>query len=166
MVLMLDTHTLITTYGTLGIVLAMTLQTSIIPIPWELVIFTAIALKIPLPIVIASSCIGALLGGCACYALGKLAGLTVTLRLGKYIGINHKQIIAMEKFSEKYGGFSVFLGRALPFIPYKIFSITAGLIEIPFGQFVVFTILGLLPRLYLIAITAKTVQGLTPALFL
>lgn len=156
---MIDSHTLITTYGAIGIVAAMALQTSIIPIPWELVIISAIALKIPLPVVIAYSCIGALLGGCACFALGRFAGLAVTLRVGKYIGIQHKQIIAMGKFSKKYGGLSVILSRTLPFIPYRIFSLTAGLIDIPFGQFIIFTILGLLPRLYLIALGAQLVAG-------
>jgi membrane protein DedA with SNARE-associated domain len=154
----MDTQQLIYGYGAVGLLLAVTMQTCIIPIPWELSIICATGLGMNIYLVVVCSTIGALLGGLFWFVLGKYAGLKAVLKYGKYLGIRKQQIVAMENFSDRYGSYGIFLARLLPFIPYKIFSIAAGLIRIPLVSFVVFTILGLIPRMYLVALAGSGIH--------
>jgi membrane protein DedA with SNARE-associated domain len=135
----------------------MLLQTSVIPIPWETAIFGGIALGLSLGAVVFWGILGATAGAALCYALGRFGGYPLLDKFGKYLLITHHQIKKMETFSLKYGALSVLLARALPFVPFKIFSIAAGLLKTPFRQFVLFTILGLIPRLLLLVMLGAAI---------
>jgi membrane protein DedA with SNARE-associated domain len=141
---------LIGQFGSLGVGIAMFLQSSIVPIPWELVIFTATSCGISLLMVVIFGSIGVTLGACLGYALGRFGGLPLIERYGKYFFINTAHIVKMEALALRYGVFSVLVARALPVVPFKIFSVAAGIIKIPFTQFVVCTMLGMAPRIVLI----------------
>jgi membrane protein DedA with SNARE-associated domain len=154
---MFDTTELIHQYGALGLLTVMLLQTSIVPIPWETAIFGGIALELPLSAVVFWGTIGATAGAVLCYALGRFGGYPLLDKFGKYLLITHHQVEQMEAFSLKYGALSVLLARALPFVPFKIFSIAAGLLKTPFTQFVLFTILGLVPRLLILVIIGAAI---------
>ncbi len=143
---------LITNYGDLGMFTAMFLESSIVPIPSELVIVAAGAVGLPLSSIMIFGALGATMGAMVGYAIGRYAGLPIIMKFGKYILITPQRMAKAEGFAVKYGAWGVLLGRLLPIIPFKVFSIASGITRIPFVPFVLCTMIGVVPRLYLLAV--------------
>jgi membrane protein DedA with SNARE-associated domain len=143
---------LISNYGDFGVFVAMFLESSIIPIPSEVVIVAASAVGIPLTSIVIFGSIGATLGAMVGYAIGRYVGLPIILRFGKYILITPQRLEKADVFAQKYGAWGVLLGRLLPIIPFKVFSIASGITRIPFVPFVVCTFIGVVPRMYLLGL--------------
>ncbi len=143
---------LITRHGDLGTFVAMFLESSIIPVPSEVVIAGAGAIGVPLWSIVIFGSLGSTLGAMVGYAIGRYAGFPVVVKFGKYIFIKPQHIAKAEAFAVKNGVWSVLLGRLLPMIPFKVFSIAAGLTRISFVPFVVCTFIGVIPRLILLAV--------------
>lgn len=142
---------LITKHGDWGTFVAMFLESSVIPIPSEVVIAGAGAIGVPLMSIMIYGALGSTLGAMVGYAIGRYAGLPFVLKFGRYFFIKPHHIEKAEAFALKYGAWSVLLGRLLPIIPFKVFSIASGLTKIPFIPFVVCTMIGVVPRLFLLA---------------
>ena len=143
---------LISNYGDLGVFAAMFLESSIIPIPSEVVIVAASAVGLSLTSIVIFGSLGATLGGLVGYAIGRYVGLPVILRFGKYILITPQRLEKADQFAQKYGAWGVLLGRLIPIIPFKVFSIASGITRIPFIPFVACTFIGVVPRMYLLGI--------------
>lgn len=143
---------LIQKHGDWGTFVAMFLESSVIPIPSEVVIAGAGAIGVPLMSIVVFGALGSTLGAMVGYAIGYYAGRPVVLRFGKYIFIKPHHIEKAEDFARRNGAWSVLIGRLLPIIPFKVFSIAAGLTKLPFIPFVVFTLIGVVPRLVLLAL--------------
>ena len=143
---------LISNYGDFGVFAAMFLESSIIPIPSEVVIVAASAVGIPLLSIVIFGSIGATLGAMVGYAIGRFVGLPIILRFGKYILITPQRLKKADVFAQKYGAWGVLLGRLVPIIPFKVFSIASGITEIPFIPFVACTFIGVVPRMYLLGL--------------
>ena len=143
---------LISNYGDLGVFAAMFLESSIVPIPSEVVIVAASAVGIPLLSIVIFGSIGATLGAMVGYAIGRYVGLPVILRFGKYILITPERLKKADAFAQKHGAWGVLLGRLVPIIPFKVFSIASGITEIPFVPFVACTFIGVVPRMYLLGL--------------
>ncbi|HLD62503.1 MAG TPA: VTT domain-containing protein, partial [Candidatus Norongarragalinales archaeon] len=56
-----------------------------------------------------------------------------------------------EKKFHEWGAYAVLIGRLLPFVPFKVFSITSGILRFNFENFVLMTFIGTLPRAFLLA---------------
>ena len=143
---------LIARFGDIGIFLGMFFESSIIPIPSEVVIAGAAAVGIPVLSIVIFGSLGSTFGAMLGYALGRYAALPVVLKFGRFILIKPHHIARAEAFAKKYGVWSVLIGRVLPIIPFKVFSITAGIIKINFPSFVSFTLIGVVPRIYIISL--------------
>ena len=143
---------LISNYGDWGVFAAMFLESSIVPIPSEVVIVAASAVGIPLISIMIFGSLGATLGAMVGYAIGRFVGLPIILRFGKYILITPQRLKKADDFAQKYGAWSVLLGRLVPIIPFKVFSIASGITEIPFIPFVACTFIGVVPRMYLLGL--------------
>jgi membrane protein DedA with SNARE-associated domain len=152
---------LISNYGDWGVFAAMFLESSIIPIPSEVVIVAASAVGIPLVSIVIFGSIGATLGAMVGYAIGRFVGLPVILRLGKYFLITPERLQKADAFAQKYGAWGVLLGRLVPIIPFKVFSIASGITEIPFVPFVAFTFIGVVPRMYLLGLFGVVLMKFT-----
>jgi len=149
---------LITQWGDIGVFVAMFLESSIVPIPSELIILGAGAIGIPLPSIIIFGGLGSTLGGICGYLIGRYAGYPVILKFGKYIGIKPHHLNRCEEFAKKYGGWGVLGGRLTPVIPFKVFSIASGVVRTPLPVFIVFTLIGVLPRMYLLAVFGQLIM--------
>jgi membrane protein DedA with SNARE-associated domain len=154
---------LISSYGDLGIFAAMFLESSAVPIPSEVVIAGAGAIGLPLMSIMVFGALGSTLGAGVGYAIGRYAGLPLILRLGKYIFITPQRMARAEAFACRYGVWGVLLGRLLPIIPFKVFSIAAGVTRIPFVPFIICTFIGVVPRLYLLAVFGVLLVKFTKA---
>ncbi len=139
-------------FGDLGVFIGMFLESSIVPIPSEIIIMGAAAAGISIASIVIFGSIGAALGGVVGYFIGKYAAKPLILKYGKFVFIKPCHLEKAEVFARKYGSFSVFIGRVLPIIPFKVFSITAGIVRIPLVHFVIYTALGVIPRIFVLSI--------------
>jgi membrane protein DedA with SNARE-associated domain len=144
--------TMMANLGDLGIFIAMFLESSIVPIPSEVVILGAGAIGVPLWSIVIFGALGSTCGAVMGYFLGRYAALPVILKFGKFILIKPHHIYKAETFAKKYGVWSVLIGRVLPVVPFKVFSIAAGITNIPLVPFIVCTLVGVVPRIYLLAV--------------
>lgn len=142
---------LVSRWGDIGVFVAMFFESSIVPIPSELIIIGAGAIGIPLSSIIIFGGIGSVLGGTVGYLIGRHAAYPLILKFGKYICIRAHHIEKAEAFARKYGAWGVLGGRLMPVVPFKVFSIASGLVRTPPVVFVVFTLIGVLPRIFLLA---------------
>jgi len=130
-----------------GIVVLMAVESSILPLPSELVMPPAgyLAAKGEMSFVVAVACgvLGSILGAVANYGLAHWLGRAFFLRLGKYVLITERALDRSERYFAAHGEISTFLGRMLPVVRHLI-SIPAGIARMQLGRFVVFTGLGAL----------------------
>jgi len=147
--------------GDLGVFLAMFLESSVIPIPSEVIIIAAGSFGVPLVSIVIFGALGSTLGAVVGYLLGRYAAVPVILKFGKFILIKPHHIYKAEAFAKKYGIWSVLIGRILPVVPFKVFSIAAGITKLPLWPFVICTLIGVLPRIYLLALFGLTIVKYT-----
>ena len=130
-----------------GIVVLMAVESSILPLPSELVMPPAgyLAAKGEMSFAVAVLCgvLGSILGALANYGLALWLGRAFFLRLGKYVLITERALDRSERYFAAHGEISTFLGRMLPVVRHLI-SIPAGIARMHLGRFVVFTGLGAL----------------------
>ena len=159
--------TIITELGDLGVFVGMMLESSIVPIPSEVIIMGAAAIGIPVVSIMIFGSLGATVGSIVGYLLGRYAAMPVILKYGRFILIKPHHIEKAENFAKKYGGYSVLIGRILPIIPFKVFSIAAGITRIPFPVFITCTLIGVVPRIFLLSVFGMViVKYTTPSLLI
>lgn len=148
---------LITGLGDFGVFIAMFLESSIIPLPSEVIVIGAGSIGIPLLSILIFGSLGSTFGAMFGYLLGRYAAMPMILKFGRFILIKPHHIYKAEAFAKKYGAGSVLIGRMLPIVPFKVFSIAAGITKIAFIPFIICTFLGVLPRMYLLALFGATI---------
>ena len=139
-------------FGDMGVFIGMFLESSIVPIPSEVVIMGAAAAGISITSILIFGSLGASLGGIVGYCIGKYAAKPLIVKFGKFIFIGPRHIDKAEAFAKRYGSFSVFIGRIVPVVPFKVFSIAAGIVKIPLPQFIIYTVLGVIPRIFILSL--------------
>ncbi len=142
---------LLTSYGGFGVLIGMFLESSIVPIPSEVVLVTAGALGIDLWTITIYGTIGSTLGAIVGYYIGLKGGRPVIDKYGKYLLVTPARVEKAEKKFNEWGKWTILISRLIPFIPYKVFSITSGVLKFDFKNFVVFTFIGSIPRTFLLA---------------
>lgn len=142
--------------GDLGVFLAMFLESSVVPIPSEAIVIGADAIGIPIKSIVIFGSIGSTLGGIVGYLLGRYVATPTILKLGKYILIKPHHVYRAEAIAKKYGAWGVLAGRIIPIVPFKIFSIASGITKVPLIPFIVCTMIGVVPRIYILAIFGES----------
>jgi membrane protein DedA with SNARE-associated domain len=132
-------------FGYPGIFLLMAMESSVIPIPSELVMppagYWAAAGKMNLWLAILCGTIGSLVGAYANYFAAHYLGRPLILKYGKYVGITEEKFAKVETFFHKHGEISTFIGRLLPVVRHLI-SLPAGLAGMNHLKFSLYTLLG------------------------
>lgn len=149
---------LIRHFGDLGVFLAMFLESSIVPIPSEVIVTGAAAIGIPIMSILIFGSLGSTLGAIVGYLIGRYAALPVIVKFGKYVFIKPHHIQKAEAFARKHGVWGVFIGRVVPVVPFKVFSIASGLTKIPLLPFVSCTLVGVIPRVYILAVLGLAIR--------
>ncbi len=139
---------LVLTIGALGypgIFILMAMESSIIPIPSELVMppagYLAQQGQMNMAVVILCGTAGSLAGAYANYFAAHYLGRPLVLRYGKYVWITEKKFARVEKYFRDHGEISTFIGRLLPVVRHLV-SIPAGLAGMNHVRFSVYTLLG------------------------
>ena len=153
--------TIIQNLGDLGVFIGMFLESSIVPIPSEVIIIGAGAIGVPISSILIFGSLGATIGAMVGYYLGRYAAMPVILKYGKFILIKPHHIYKAEALAKKYGVAGVLIGRLLPIIPFKVFSIAAGITKISPIPFAVCTLIGVVPRIFLLSVFGSSLVKYT-----
>ena len=128
-----------------GIFALMAMESSVIPVPSELVMppagYLAHQGEMNIWIVILMGTIGSLVGAYANYFVSHFLGRPLVLKYGKYVGITEKKFAKVERFFLQHGEISTFIGRLLPVIRHLI-SIPAGISGMNHLRFSLYTLAG------------------------
>jgi membrane protein DedA with SNARE-associated domain len=132
-------------WGYLGVFILMAMESSIIPVPSEIVMppaaFWAAQGRMSFAGVILAGTAGSWVGSAVSYWLSKWVGLPVVNRYGKFFLMPPKKIKLAHDWVSRFGSTGVFAARLLPVIRHLI-SIPAGILEMPFARFSLATVLG------------------------
>jgi membrane protein DedA with SNARE-associated domain len=130
-----------------GIVVLMAIESSMLPLPSELVMppagYLAAKGEMSFAVVVGCGVLGSLLGSLANYGLARWLGRAFFLRLGRYVLLTERGLDRSERYFAAHGEISVFMGRMLPVVRHLI-SIPAGIARMSLLRFVLFTGLGAL----------------------
>lgn len=132
-------------WGYLGIILLMAMESSIFPVPSEIVIppaaFLAAQGKLNIWGVIAAGTFGSWLGATITYWISLWVGRVVIVKWGRFFMVSEAKLLRAEQWVHRYEAGGIFFARLLPVIRHLV-SIPAGLIRINFTTFSLMTILG------------------------
>lgn len=129
------------------IIILMTIESSFIPFPSEIVVPPAAYFgELSLITVILCATIGADLGAIINYFLAQWIGRPVVYkfadsRFGHLCLLDSSKIANAEKFFNKHGVVSTLIGRLVPGVR-QLISIPAGLAQMNFGKFILYTTIG------------------------
>jgi len=128
-----------------GIVALMALESSILPVPSELVMtpagYWAAKGQMSFPVVLLCGVVGSIIGALANYYGAQLIGRPLIRRYGKYVLLSEKNLLRSERFFAEHGEISTLIGRLFPVVRHLI-SIPAGLHRMPLPKFILYTGLG------------------------
>jgi membrane protein DedA with SNARE-associated domain len=135
----------IAAWGYTGIFLLMAMESSVFPIPSEVVMppagYLAQQGKMHLGLVILSGTLGSLAGAYANYFVARWLGRPLVIRYGRYVWITEEHFNRVESFFLRHGEISTFIGRLLPVIRHLI-SIPAGIARMNHLRFTLYTTVG------------------------
>ncbi len=153
--------------GYLGIIALMAMESSIFPVPSEVVIppaaFWASQGQLSMAGVLLAGTFGSWLGSAVTYWVSRGVGRVVVVNYGKYFLLSEAKIEMAERWLHRYEAGGVFFARLLPVIRHLI-SIPAGLVRMNFKVFSVVTILGSAVWCSVLAWFGKQVIGSNPGL--
>ena len=131
--------------GYAGIFFLMFLESSFFPFPSEVVMppagYLASKGKMSLALAIASGTAGSLAGALFNYYLAMFLGRSFIVKYGRYFLFTPEKLEKMERFFQKHGAISMFVGRLLPGVRQYI-SLPAGISRMNVLVFSIFTVLG------------------------
>ncbi len=140
-----DLVDLILDWGYLGVFVLMTIESSFIPFPSEIVLIPAGYLaskgEMHIGMIMLSALGGSMTGAFVNYYLALLLGRKILSKYGKYFFIKENALQKMDDYFEKHGHISTFIGRLLPGIR-QLISIPAGLARMNLAVFSIYTALG------------------------
>src|SRR5262245_239490 len=128
-----------------GIVVLMAIESSVFPLPSELVMppagYLAAQGRMDFVMVVFAGVVGSVLGALANYALAAWLGRLLLHRYARYFLIKETSLDRTEAFFRRHGEISTLLGRLLPVIRHLI-SLPAGLARMSLARFSLFTAVG------------------------
>jgi membrane protein DedA with SNARE-associated domain len=128
-----------------GIFLLMAMESSVIPVPSELVMppagYLAFQGNMNLGLAIVCGALGSLAGAYANYLVSHYLGRPLIMKYGKYVLIPPEKFEKVEQFFLQHGEISTFLGRLVPVVRHLI-SIPAGLSGMGHLRFSFYTLAG------------------------
>src|SRR5437016_12311607 len=128
------------------IVLLMAIESSVVPLPSELVIPPAAHLahakgNLSMAGIVVAGTIGSWLGATAMYWAARLAGRPLVMRYGKLVLITPEKVQGAERWAARFGSTGIFISRLLPVVRHLI-GIPAGIVRMDYKLFSLYTLLG------------------------
>lgn len=130
-------------YG--GIVLLMAIESACIPLPSEIIMpfagYLVFKGEMQLWAVALAGAVGCVLGSFVAYYAGAWGGRPFVEKYGKYILISHHDLAMADRWFQRHGDITIFVGRLLPVIRTFI-AFPAGISRMAMGRFVIYTFVG------------------------
>jgi membrane protein DedA with SNARE-associated domain len=140
--------------GYLGVLIAMAIESAMIPLPSELILpYAGFLISDPTKleplthgpwafwIVVVVATVGNTIGSLIAYAIGAWGGRPFLERYGRYLLIRQHEIELAERFFDKYGAATAFFSRLLPIVRTFI-SFPAGVARMPLRTFIAYSTAG------------------------
>ncbi len=140
--------------GYLGVMIAMAIESAMVPLPSELILpYAGFLVSDPSQIepltgspwnfwiVVIVATIGNTIGSLIAYAIGAYGGRPFLERYGKYLLIRPHEIELADGFFQRHGGATVFIGRLLPIVRTFI-SFPAGVARMRLSTFILYSTAG------------------------
>ncbi len=145
----------ISSLGLPGIVVLMGIESACIPLPSEIIMPFAGYLVYSgrfssLWMVALMGALGCNLGSVLAYELGAYGGRPLIERFGRLVLMSHHDLEVSDRFFQRYGGITVFIGRLLPVIRTFI-ALPAGIARMNRVRFHVYTFVGSYPWCWVLA---------------
>jgi len=153
--------------GYVGVMIAMAIESAMVPLPSELILPYAGFLVSdtsqlePLTgapwsfwVVVVVATVGNTLGSIVGYAIGAWGGRPCLMRWGRFLLIRPHEIEWAERFFVRYGPATAFFSRLLPVVRTFI-SFPAGVARMPLGTFILYSTLGALPWSFLLVFAGE-----------
>ena len=132
-------------YGYWGIIVLMAMESSIFPVPSEVVIppaaFLAAQGRLNFWGVIIAGTVGSYLGAAITYWISRAVGRPLIVRYGRFFLLSPEKLERAEIWLSRYETGGVFFARLLPVVRHLI-SIPAGIVRMNFASFSLVTIGG------------------------
>jgi membrane protein DedA with SNARE-associated domain len=136
---------LIGEWGYLGVFVFMAVESSIIPLPSEVIIppaaYYAAQGKYEMWLVVLAGAAGSLFGSLIMYGVSLAVGRPFLMRYGRYVGIKPDKVELAERFFLRYSTGGIFFSRLIPVVRH-LCSIPAGLSRMSLPLFATLTTLG------------------------
>jgi membrane protein DedA with SNARE-associated domain len=128
------------------IALLMAMESTIVPLPSELVIPPAAYLAhsrggMSLTGVVAAGTFGSWVGATIMYWIARLVGRPLLMRYGRYALVSPEKIAGAENWANHYGAVGIFISRLLPVIRHLI-GVPAGVLRMDFRYYSLATLIG------------------------
>ncbi len=148
----------ISSLGYLGIILTMTIESALIPLPSEIIMpfsgYLVSTGKFNLHLVALSGALGNVIGSLIAYGVGYWGSETfirdLIRRYGKWVLISEKEFEHSQKLLNKYEDVVVLASRVLPGVR-TVISLPCGIAKVPIKRFILLTFFGSLIWSYLLA---------------
>lgn len=155
------------TGGYIGIIVLMAMESSIFPVPSEVVIppaaFLAAQGKLSFTGVVLAGVLGSYLGSAITYWVSRLIGRPLIVKYGRFVLVTPKKLEQAEQWLSRYEAGGIFFARLLPVVRHLI-SIPAGIVRMNFGLFSLMTIAGSALWCWILAYLGDKAYRLEPEL--
>lgn len=136
---------LVRDWGYPGIILLMTMESSVLPLPSEVVIppaaYWAAQGKYNFWGVILAGTVGSYLGATVMYWASRWIGRPLVVRYGKYFFVPESKLLRAERWLARYEAGGVFFARLLPVVRHLI-GLPAGIVRMDFKTYSLMTVAG------------------------
>ena len=153
--------------GYVGIIVLMAMESSIFPVPSEIVIppaaFLAAQGKLSFTGVVLAGVLGSYIGSAITYWASRLIGRPLIVKYGRFVLVTPKKLEQAEQWLARYEAGGVFFARLLPVVRHLI-SIPAGIVRMNFGLFSLVTIAGSALWCWILAYLGDKAYRLEPEL--
>ena len=155
-------------WGYTGVIILMAMESSIFPVPSEVVVPPAAILaaqpggNMTFWGVVIAGTVGSYIGSAITYLVALLVGRPLVMRYGRYFFMPPDKVVRAERFMHRYENGGIFFARLLPVLRHLI-SIPAGIIRMNFLKFSILTTVGAAIWCYVLAVLGERVgQKLEP----
>ncbi|MEW6683014.1 MAG: DedA family protein [Nitrospirota bacterium] len=129
-------------WGYLGIVLLMAMESTVLPVPSELVIppaaYWAAQGRFTLWGVVLAGTVGSVIGAGLMYWVARAVGRPLIVRYGPYLAVTEAKLERAERWLARYEAGGVFFARLLPVVRHLI-GIPAGIVRMPVRTYLLVT---------------------------
>ncbi len=132
-------------WGYAGVFLLMAIESTVFPLPSEVVIppaaYWAAQGRMHFWGVVAAATLGSWVGAGISYGVARAVGRPLLLRYGRYVFVPERKWLLAERWINRYSAAGIFFARVLPVVRHLV-SLPAGAARMPFGLFTTMTLLG------------------------